>query len=99
MKWLWGWSLQLGGAGDHREEYWVAELGFKEAGSFYASQEEKVAGPRVAVPGVGGPGVIGCLSWAWRREARSSDGRSQETMLMALSVHCITLFCFGNFVV
>ena len=50
--WLWGWSLQLGGAGDHREEYWVAELGFKEAGSFYASQEEKVAGPQVAVAGL-----------------------------------------------
>ena len=84
-------------------ECWVAELGFEEAGFLHASQEEeeeeKVAGPRVAVAGVGGPGVIGCLSWAWRREARSSDGRSQETMLMALSVHCITLFCFGNFVV
>ena len=48
-------------------EYWVAELGFEEAGSLHASQEEeeeeKVAGPRVAVAGVGGPGVIGCLSW------------------------------------
>ena len=82
-------------------EYWVAELGFKEAGSLHASQEEgeeeKVAGSRVAVAGVGGPGVIRCLSWAWRREARGSGGRSQETLLMALSVDCITLFCFGSF--
>ena len=53
MKWLWGWSLQLGGAGDHREEYWVAELGFEEAGSLHASleegEEETVGGSRVAV--------------------------------------------------
>ena len=65
-------------------EYWVAELGFEEAGSLHASleegEEEKLAGPRVPVVVVGGAGVIGCLSWAWRREARSSGGRSQETL-------------------